>query len=97
MKCRIDGLKQSRVAEWFEQALHGAMFEEPRANTLIRASGDEDDWNLPPAKLQFPLKVGSAHPGHGDVEDQAFSLADTIGREELFRRRESAGCKAELL
>jgi hypothetical protein len=42
-----------------------------------------------PAKLQFPLKVGSAHPRHGDVEDQAFGLADAIGREELFRRREA--------
>ena len=27
VKCRINSIKQSRVAEWFEQALHRALFE----------------------------------------------------------------------
>ena len=48
------------------------------------------------ANLQLPLKVGSGHSWHGDVEDQASGLVDAIGREELFRQREGAGGKAEL-
>src|SRR5580704_951026 len=97
VKCRINGLKQSRVAEGLEQALDRTLFEQLRAHSLVCAGGDEDDRNPVPAKLQFPLKVGSAHPRHGDVEDQALGLADAIGGEELFRRREGADCKAELL
>jgi len=87
---------QSRVAEWLEQALHRTLFEHSRADSLVSLSGDEDDRNLLPAKLQFPLKIRSGHPRHGDVEDQAAGLADAIGPEELFRRREYAGSKAEL-
>src|SRR6266852_4400666 len=96
-KCDIERLKQSRVAEWLEQALHRTLFEHSRAHTLIFLSGDEDDWNLVPTKLQFPLKAGSGHSGHGNVEDQTSGLADAIGGEKLFRRRERPGGKAELL
>ena len=49
-----------------------------------------------PAKRQFPLEIGSGHARHGDVEDQTSGLADAIGREELFRRRERLDRKAEL-
>src|SRR5712664_2332799 len=95
-KCDIERLKQSRVAEWLEQALHRTLFEHSRAHSLISLSGDEDDWNLLPMKLQFLLKVGSGHPGHGNVEDQTSGLADAIGRKKLFRRRERSSCKPEL-
>src|SRR5712671_4369192 len=96
-KCDIERLKQSRVAEWLEQALHRTLFEHSRAHSFISMSGDEDDWNLLPTKLQFLLKAGSGHSGHGNVEDQTSGLAYAIGREKLFRRRERAGGKAELL
>ncbi len=93
----IERLQQSRVAEWLEQALHRTLFEHSRAYSLISLSGDEDDWNLLPTTLQFLLKAGSGHSRHGNVEDQTSGLAHAIGREELFRRRERAGGKAELL
>src|SRR6266436_5739485 len=96
-KCDIERLKQSRVAEWLEQAFDRTLFEQSRAHSLISLSGDEDDWNLLPTKLQFLLKAGSGHSRHGNVEDQTSGLADAIGREELLRRRERAGRKAELL
>src|SRR6266478_2894859 len=96
-KCDIERLQQSRIAEWFEQALYRTLFEHSRAHSLISLSGDEDDWNLLPTKLQFLLKAGSGHSGHGNVEDQTSGLAEAIGREELFRRRERPGRKAELL
>src|SRR5258706_16183420 len=92
----IERLKQSRVAEWLEQALHRTLFEHSRAHSVISLSCDEDDWNLLPAKLQFLLKPRSGHSGHGNVEDQTSGLADAIGREKLFRRREGSSCKPEL-
>jgi len=96
-KCDIERLKQSCVAEWLEKARHRTLFAQSRAHSLISLSGDEDDWNLLPTTLQFLLKAGSGHSGHGNVEDQASGLADAIGGEELFRRRERAGRKPELL
>src|SRR5256886_14321524 len=95
-KGNIERLKQSRVAEWLEQALHRTLFAQSRAHSLISLSGDEDDWNLLPTTLHFLLKAGSGHSGHGNVEDQTSGLADAIGREKLFRRRERASCKPEL-
>jgi len=68
-----------------------------RARSLISLSGDEDDWNLLPTTLQFLLKAGSGHSGHSNVEDQTSGLADAIGREKLFRRRERASCKPRTL
>lgn len=85
-KCDIERLEQSRVAEWLEQALDRTLFEHSRAHRLISMSCNEDDWNLLPTKLQFLLKAGPAHTGHGNVEDQTSGLVDTIGREELLRR-----------
>ncbi len=84
VKRRIDGFKQGCVAEWLEQTLHRALCDQSRSDIPICAGGDEDDRNLPSSKLQFALKVGSAHPRHGDVKDQAFGLADAIGGEELL-------------
>jgi hypothetical protein len=34
-KCCVDGIKQSRVAEWLEQALHCTLFEHLRTHSLI--------------------------------------------------------------
>ena len=86
---------QGRLAERLEQALHGPLFDQSRADGLIPLSRDEDGRNLLPAPPQFLLKVGPAHPRHGNVEKQAPGLLDAIGREELFRRRERASRKTE--
>ena len=64
----IERIKQSRVAKWLEQALHRTLFEHSWAYSLISLSGDEDDWNLLPAALQFLLKFRPGHPRHGNVE-----------------------------
>src|ERR1700720_3323413 len=95
-KCGIECLKQSRVAERLEQALHGTLFERAWTDGLICLSGDEDDRNLLPANRQLLLQIGSGHAGHGDVEDQTPGLADAIGDEELFGRRERPNRIAQL-
>src|SRR6267142_6940573 len=56
-QCGIDRLSQGPVAEWFEQALHGALLERAGAYDLICVRGDEDDRDLLPATGQFPLEV----------------------------------------
>jgi len=94
-ECDIKRLKQGRVAEWLEQAFHRPLFEHSRAYRLISLSGDEDYWNPLPTKLQFPLEARSGHSGHGNVEDQASGLVDTIRREELLWRAERPNRKAE--
>src|SRR6266404_7630573 len=87
-KCGIERLKQSRVAERLEQALHGTLFERAWTDGLICLSGDEDDRNLLPANPQLLLQIGSGHAGHDDVEDQTPGLIDAIGCQELLSRRE---------
>jgi hypothetical protein len=95
-KCRVEGIKQSCVTEWLEQALYRTLFKQSWADVFASVSGDENGWDLLPASNQFSLEIGSGHARHGNVEDQAFGLADTIGREKFFRRREGSGGKAEL-
>src|SRR6202047_2850770 len=95
-KSGIERLTQSRVAEWLEQALHGTLFEQARTDCFISVSSDENDRYRFPAKRQFSLEIGSRHARHGDVEDQTSGLAEAIGREELFRRRERLGREPEL-
>jgi hypothetical protein len=50
----------------------------------------KDDRNSFAATIQFPLWIRSRHARHGEVEDQTLGLADAIGRDELFRRRDRA-------
>src|SRR4051794_38518892 len=95
-KCGIERLKQRRLAEWLEQALHRALFEQAWPGGLVFVSSDENDRNRLPAKHQFSLKIGSGHARHRDVEDQTSRLIDAIRGEELFSRRERPGRKAEL-
>jgi hypothetical protein len=97
VKCRINRLEQSRVAEWLEQAFHGTLFDQPPANDHISISRNEDDRNRLSPLDQFLLKIRPGRSRHSDIEEQASGLVDAIRREELFRRRESAGCKPELL
>jgi hypothetical protein len=82
----VERLKQSGITEWFKQALDRTLFEHSQAGGLICLSSNKDDRNLLPAKLQFPLEIGSAHAWHGDVEDQTSGLVEVIRREKLFRR-----------
>ena len=44
-KSSVEGPQQSRIAEWFGQALHGALFEQARADCFISVSRNEDDRN----------------------------------------------------
>src|SRR6266850_3068955 len=87
-KCGIERLKQSRVAERLEQALHGTLFDRACTDGLICLSGDEDDRNLLPANRQLLLQIASGHAGHDDVEDQTPGHTDAIRCEEVFSRRE---------
>ena len=96
-KSNIEGLQQSRIAEWLGQALHGALFEKPRTDALISVSRNKYDRDLASAKRQFPVEIGSGHPWHGDIEDQASGLTHVIGCQELLRRRERSNRVAELL
>src|SRR6267154_3472074 len=95
-KCGIERFKQGRIAERFEPALNGTLFEHACSDGLICLSCDENDRNLLPAKRQLLLQIGSGHARHGDVEDQTPGLSDAIGRQELFSRRERPNRIAKL-
>ena len=95
-KRRIQCSKQSRVAEWLEQALYRSLCEQAWANRLVLVSGDEDDRNILPAKRKLILELGSGHAGHGDVENQTLGQAKEIGSEELFGRGEDLDRKSHL-
>jgi hypothetical protein len=45
VKCRINRIEQSRVAEWLEQALARTLFDQPLANQNICISRNENDRN----------------------------------------------------
>ena len=68
-KRRIDCIKQSNIAEGLEQALHGTLFENSGADGLICLSRYENEWDLLPAELKFPLQIGSAHAWHRDIQE----------------------------
>jgi hypothetical protein len=95
MKCRIDGVKQSRVAEWLEKTLCCTLSEYLCANTLFSLSSYEYNRNFSRATLQVPLKLRSAHSRHSNIEDQATGPVDTVGRKEPFGGRKCTRCKAE--
>src|SRR5579862_582396 len=57
LKCRVESLKQSSIAEWLEKARHGTACQNSRADSFIRIRSDEDDRNVLPTKLQFLLKL----------------------------------------
>jgi hypothetical protein len=97
VKCRINRIEQSRVAEWLEQAFARTLFDQPLANQNICISRNEDDRNRLSPSYQLPLKIRSGHSRHGHVEEQASRLANAIRREEFLSRRERAGSKTELL
>ena len=74
---------------WLEQTFHAAVSEQTCTHRFISVSGDEDDGNAFLPKRQFPLQIGSGHAaGHCHVKYQAFSPANEIGCQEVFRRRE---------
>src|SRR5450432_2284702 len=84
----VECLQQSSIAEWLEKARHCALCQNSRAESFIPVRSDEDDRNVLPTKLQFPLKFRSGHARHADVEDQTVGLTDAFGGKKLFRRRE---------
>src|ERR1700678_1878770 len=94
--CGIERLKQFCIAERLEQKRHSTQFERSQTDGLVSVSGDEKDRNLLPAELQLFLEFGSGHTWHGDIENQAASLVDGVGREKCFRRCERSDRKSEL-
>lgn len=82
----IERPQQLRVAEWLEQALQRALFEQAWADGLICVSRDEDDRNLLPVTRQLPLQIWAGRARYGDVENEAFRLVDAIRCEERFSR-----------
>src|SRR5579864_8852695 len=96
-KCRVKRLEKSRVAEWLENAFHGAVFNQPLANDHISVSRNEDDRDRLSPSYQFLLKIRPGHSRHSNIKEQAPGLVDAIRREEFFRRRERARRKTELL
>ena len=66
------------------RALYGTAREQHWADRPVSVAGDEYDWDRHPSPFQFPLQVGTRHPGHGDVEEQTACFADGIRSEERF-------------
>src|SRR5580700_1778102 len=95
LKRGVESLKQSSIAEWLEKARHGALCQNSRADSFIPVRSDEDDRNVLPTKLQFPLKFRSGHARHADVEYQTVGLTDVFGGKKLFRRRERTCAETE--
>ena len=95
LKRPIESLQQRGIAEWLEKARHGTLCQNSRAYTFVPVRCDEDDRNLLPSALQFPLQLRSGHPRHADVEDQTIGLLDVFGGKELLRRRERMRGEAE--
>src|SRR5918995_1869973 len=92
----VESVEQRRLAERLEQVLHCALREQARTDRPVSVGGDEDNRNLLLPADQFLLQFGPRHAGHRDVEEQTARLADEIGREERFGRRERLGGKAQL-
>ena len=95
-KGRFDGIEQSGVAEWLEQAGHGSLTEQPWTKRFVALRRDEDNRNRRPATNQFLLKIRPAHARQSDVEDQAVRAAGRQRVEECFCRRERLDRKTGL-
>src|SRR5262249_8127742 len=74
----VERLEQSAIAERLAKTGHSAALDEAQRFGFACMRRDEDDRNLVPATLQFPLEVGSGHAGQCDIEDQTFHLADAV-------------------
>jgi len=96
VKCRINRIEQSRVAEWLEQAFARTLSDQPLAYQNIWISRNVDDRDRLSPSYKFLLKIRSGHSWHGHVKEQASGLPNAIRREELFGRQERAGSKTEL-
>src|SRR4051794_5457554 len=49
----VDRIQQSRLAEWLQQALHRAIFQDAGTEGLISVGGDKDDRNLVSASREL--------------------------------------------
>lgn len=59
-------------------------------DVVIMVGGHKDRWNREPRIDKMSVELGSGHPRHLDVGDQAGSFDETRGRKEI-------GCRRELL
>src|SRR5215831_852552 len=69
----IDRFTQRRLAEWFEEAFHGALRKQARAEAVIPVGGDEDDRDFLPPSGQFSLELRTGHARNRKVQDEALS------------------------
>jgi hypothetical protein len=96
LKCDSDCIQQTRIAEWLEQTFDGPLIKKKATNILIRMRCNEYDRNPAPTQSQLPLQVGSGHPWHRDIENQASRSIEIAARKERLGRRERLGRKSEL-
>src|ERR1700723_932603 len=83
-KGRVACLQKSRLADGLEKALYRTQCEHPRADGFSFICCDKNDRDLLPPKHQFSLKVRTGHTRHCNVEDEALSCTDAVGREKLL-------------
>src|ERR1700722_971025 len=85
LQCGLDGRKQSRVTERFEQEPRCTQLEHPSTNRVIFLRRYEYGWDIFTAMLQLLIKFRPTHTGHGDIENQTAGFMERIGRQNLFR------------
>jgi hypothetical protein len=95
-QCGIQRSKESSIGEGLEETVYRTFLDEPGAQSLIAAGGDEDHGNVDSTTLQFTPELRAASPAHGHIEDHALRFQIGIGCEELLRRTENASGKSKL-
>src|SRR5580658_6390991 len=75
----LDGRKESRFTEWFQQKPRCALLEHSCTNPFVFLRCDKYYRDLLSATLQLLVKFRSTHARHSDVEDQTARLSDNTG------------------
>src|SRR5258708_19754278 len=89
MKRRTHGPQQSVPTERLHQALNGPFIKDAVTVLGLAVGRDKYDRNVLLAKRQLSLKVGPAHPGQPNIQDQTVRPHDNVRREKLFSRAEA--------
>src|SRR6516165_6314991 len=91
-----NGLEQSRLGERLLEASNGTLREDLRPKRAIILSSDENGRDPLSAPRQFRHQLESRHTRQADIDNETAGLTGMVGREELLRRRECLGFKAQL-
>ena len=65
----LNGRKQSRVGERFQQKTRGTLLLHPNSKSFVPLACDKYDRNLEPAAFQIQVKVGPTNSRHRNVEN----------------------------